>query len=445
MQLRVVSVKDVAERQLCCGCGACAYMSPSSVEMIDALDHGRRPRVTTQAPQNGQLAEALKVCPGVGLEHDRELKRTPALIRELLSDWGPVVEVWEGYSSSADIRFAGSSGGAATTLALYCLEQLGMHGVLHIAARHDVPYLNQTVLSTSRAELLERTGSRYAPASPCDGLQLVEDAPRPCVFIGKPCDVAAVQNARKLRPGLDAKIGLTIAFFCAGTPTTRGTLEMLGRMGIDDPAKLVSLRYRGRGWPGRATATVRTEKGVEQRELSYEESWGEVLANHKQWRCKICPDHSGEFADIAVGDPWYRRIEPGEAGRSLILARSEHGQRVLRDAIDSGYLVARIADPSVVSASQPSLVKARGAVWARLLTLRLLGLPVPRFKGFGFAMFHCWLARLSLNEKFRSIFGTIRRAVKERLRQRVRIEPFEEPESNSQWHESAPVGMGDRM
>ena len=100
------------------------------------------------------------------------------------------------------------------------------------------------------------------------------------------------------------RLEIVIAFFCAGTPTTAGTVEMLRRMGVEDPASLVSLRYRGDGWPGRAVAVSRGPDGAAARsELSYEQSWGEVLADHKQRRCKLCPDHTGEFADIAVGDP----------------------------------------------------------------------------------------------------------------------------------------------
>jgi coenzyme F420 hydrogenase subunit beta len=87
-------------------------------------------------------------------------------------------------------------------LALFAVERGGMYGVLHTAARDDVPYLNRTVMSRSRIDMLARTGSRYAPASPCDGLQAIEDAPAGCVFIGKPCDVAGANMAAALRPAL---------------------------------------------------------------------------------------------------------------------------------------------------------------------------------------------------------------------------------------------------
>jgi coenzyme F420 hydrogenase subunit beta len=274
MGLRLSSIQDVAERHLCCGCGACAYVAPESIRMVDTLEPGRRPVGLGVADAGQSGAEAMAVCPGVGLSHSFD-RRDPALIRELMAAWGPVRELWEGFASDPQIRFAGSSGGAATALALYCMERSGMHGTLHIAARPDAPYLNHTVLSTTRAHLLAATGSRYAPASPCDGLKQIEDAPAPCVFIGKPCDVAGASSAARLRARLAEKLGLTIGIFCAGTPSTRGTLEMLKAMGIDDPAALTGLRYRGNGWPGKAVATLRRPDGAEERrEMTYQQSWG---------------------------------------------------------------------------------------------------------------------------------------------------------------------------
>ena len=39
--------------------------------------------------------------------------------------------------------------------------------------------------------------------------------------------------------------------------------------------------------------------------MSYAQSWGEILTKHVQFRCKVCPDGSGGFADVACADAWY--------------------------------------------------------------------------------------------------------------------------------------------
>ena len=90
---------------------------------------------------------------------------------------------------------------------------------------------------------------------------------------------------------------------------------------------MASFRYRGDGWPG--FATVRLKDGREAR-MSYAESWGGILTNYVQFRCRISPDGTGGFADIACGDAWYADakgyplFEEAE-GRSLIVSRTRQG------------------------------------------------------------------------------------------------------------------------
>lgn len=403
----MLDIPNIRESGLCCGCGACAYYAPEAIEMVDAPLHGRRPELKTAGRQSGELTEAARVCPGVGLAHETASSQS-ACIQQLLPAWGPVLDVWEGYAVDPELRYAGASGGAATALALYCLEAAGMEQVVHTAASEDKPHLNRTVVSRTREDLLRTTGSRYSPASPCEGLANIESAKGQCLFVGKPCDVAASRKARNLRPALDQHLGLTIGFFCAGTPSTRGTLEMLKCMGIEDIDSLVSLRYRGNGWPGHATAVLRNQSGMEEsRSLTYEHAWGEILSRHQQWRCKLCADHTAEFADIAVGDPWYRPIEEGEAGHSLILARTAKGKAAVESAAGSGYLRVSRAEPTILPASQPNLLRTRGALWGRLLACRLMGVPAPAYTGM--PMFRHWWHSLGMVEKFRSVAGTLRR------------------------------------
>lgn len=406
MHKKIKTIEDVAAWQLCCGCGACAYMCPDEIEMIDTLEYGRRPRFKDGASAE-RMDLAMKVCPGIGLT--RVAKPGDQLGDQRFFDaWGPVLRVWEGCAADPQVRYEGSSGGAATALSLFAIERLGMHGVLHIHSRQDVPYLNRTVISKTREELLAGTGSRYAPASPCDGLELIEHAPGPCVFVGKPCDVAAVHKAGDMRHQVRDKIGLTIAFFCAGTPSTKGTLEMFKQMGIEDPTSIVSLRYRGRGWPGMATVEFQDSEGnIKQQQLSYEQSWGAILQKYRQWRCYICPDRVGEFADIAVADAWHCPVTKHQPGRSVIIARTQRGMEFLQRAIEMYVLQAEPVDSDILQACRPGQAESKGTLWGRLVALRTCAIPTPGYCGFG--LFHLWLWRLSIGAKVRSILSTFKR------------------------------------
>lgn len=404
---KINSLKDIPEWQLCCGCGACAYLYPESIEMVDVPKVGRRPRFAAPADID-QLKHGLDICPGIGVKHSSNIFKNGATNQQLVTAWGPIQEIWEGYARDPKIRFKGSSGGVITALSLYCLEQENIHGVLHVAADAEKPYLNTTIISTDKESLLSGTGSRYSPASPCEKLEEVERADRASVIVGKPCDIVAVSNGRKIRPKLDSKIGLTIACFCAGTPSTNGTLEMLRQMGIDNPDDISGLRYRGHGWPGLTVADSSTSNDDSRfKKLKYEESWGDILQKYRQWRCYICPDHTGEFADLAIGDPWYKKSEKSDDGRSLILVRSAKGKRVLDKAVASGYLVIEQKEEGVLLASQPNLKNTRARLWGQLLALKLCGVPCPDYKGF--FLWRNWFTDLTFMEKVKSVVSTIKR------------------------------------
>ena len=418
--MRIATIKSVASAQLCTGCGACASLAPDRYRMADVTDHGRRPIAIGEVHADDTERALLDICPGVGLEHDRTTW-SPRIDPSLAKGWGPIVEVWQGFATDPRVRYEGSSGGVATALALHAVASGTTNGVLHIRSRPDAPWLNETVLSQSAEDVHAATGSRYSPASPVESLHLLRDSDKPTVFIGKPCDAAAVHAIAKRDPEIRAKIAVTVAIFCAGTPTWRGTLEMLAAMGFDDPASVEYLRYRGHGWPGHAAARGNIDGKETEVKLTYNESWNKILQRHRQWRCYICPDHTGEFADIAVGDPWYEPPTEGAAGESLVIVRTERGARWIAEMREQGLLTLVPVPGRVLEASQPFLMLVRGSVWGRLIALRLAGAGVPRY--IGLPTFRFWLSRLSLRAKVQSIFGTFRRVVHKRLRKNLEMVP----------------------
>ncbi len=402
--MKLKNAHQVAQWRLCIGCGACAYVCPEqNITLINIVNSGIRP--TYDPTKCKDCGTCIEVCPGYETIKESQQDHT-GIIRELNQNWGTILEVWEGYATDPDIRFRGSSGGLASALALYCLEKKGMTGVLHTAADETDPLLNKTVLSRTRSDILSRTGSRYSPASPCDGLGLIESASSPCAFIGKPCDVAAFQKAVLLKPVLDKKVGAVIGIFCAGTPSTQGTIDLLNKLHINTD-NVSALRYRGKGWPG--LFSVQHKKDINRTEtLTYKEAWGFIQA-YRPYRCYLCPDATSELADISCGDPWYREVKEDESGYSLVLVRTERGKRILHGAIEACYVTLQRAAPNVLSLSQKDMPVKRGSVWGRLLTMRAFGIPVPRFGGF--YLFKNWLA-IPAAEKARSFAGTIKRIIK---------------------------------
>jgi len=414
-------ISSVVRSGLCTGCGACAGLFPAAIRMVDDPQHGRRP-VVARTPMARRAAEqAITVCGGRGMDH-RELPTADRIDR----DWGPVLGVWEGWAADAEIRHRGSSGGAVTALALHLLEAGEVGGALHIAQKAVDPRLNEAVISRDRAGLLRGAGSRYAPASPCEGLGEVAAGNAPVALIGKPCDVASATLASRSDMRLADKIAVRIAIFCAGAPTLEATGDLLDRLGVPRDATLTDLRYRGAGWPGLMQARWTDAEGRESasEQISYAEGWGRILQAKRPWRCRICADHTGEFADISVGDPWHNPPEgETDAGRSLIVARTPRGRTIVEAAIAAGALVAEQRDRSVVALAQPNLLDTRGAVWGRRLAMRMAMMATPDDRGLG--NFALWLGRLSLRQKAQSLGGSLKRIWRRRLWRPIAIEGVE--------------------
>jgi len=394
------TVRDVTDWRMCIGCGACKYVCPDSkISLTNILNEGIRPILSDVDCDSCTLC--LDVCPGYETVQVASEEQT-AISAELHKSWGPVLEVWEGFATDSAIHHNGSSAGLTTAIALYCIENENYHGALHIGSDENDPLENKTYLSQSKEEMLAHSGSRYAPASPCDSLDKIENAPNPCVFIGKPCDVSGLRKAQIMKEELSDKVGLAIGIFCAGAPSTQGTIDLIDSKNI--PMDGIShIRYRGKGWPGHFT--VDQENNENLLKLTYKESWS-FLQKYRPYRCHMCPEGTSESADISCGDPWYRDVSEEETGSSLVLVRTKKGQEILKKAHQAGYINIQSLDPKNLSLSQVGLLAKRQAIWGRLLAFKIFNIPTPKFQGFD--LFDNWLY-LNLKEKLRSILATIKR------------------------------------
>ena len=374
----------IASWRLCMGCGACKWACPNqAISLKNILDKGIRPFVDEQKCE--KCGQCVEVCPGVMLEH----KAFPQeAIPELKEGWGPILEVNEGYASEDKIRFAGSSGGVATALALFAVEQAGYAGVLHTKVNPDNPIENIPTFSTTREEILQTTGSRYAPAAPCQDFNLIKNADGKCMFIGKPCDCAALRKACEIDTDLAKNIGVIISIFCAGTPSTAGTMAVLKTMGVSCINDVKTFKYRGEGWPGMAKVETKSSLTTDNlpenvtvnsdgsREMTYAETWGSILTKHGQLRCRLCPDSTGEFADISVGDAWYRDTD-NDDGSSLILSRTKSGYHFLTQA--TNYITYAKAKSEILPVSQSSVYNRRCQLWGRLYIMKFFKIPIPNY------------------------------------------------------------------
>ena len=226
--------------------------------------------------------------------------------------------------------------------------------------------------------------------------------------MGKPCDCVALRAMRESDPAVAAAFPVILSFFCAGVPSHAGGRAVLEAMGAPFE-ETERFRFRGNGWPGRATATLRDGS---ERSMSYHDSWGRILSKHVQHRCKICPDGTGAAADIVCADAWesdergYPTFEEAE-GVSLIVARTDLGRALVGGARAAGRIETRPFDVEALAGIQPGQRERKRALLARLSALRLAGRPVPRYRGLQLAA----AARQNpLARNARNFLGMLRRS-----------------------------------
>lgn len=395
---------------MCLGCGACCYYCQNNaVTMVDFVEIGIRPTIKKQSCMS--CGECLDVCPGRRYCLEKDDVGLSRIIDD--EDIGPFLGIWEGYATDNKLRYSSSSGGILTAISNYCLKEAKVDGVYHTEMNPDQPWRNRTALSKTKAELYSRVGSRYSPSAPCKDLRRIDQSKCSYVFIGKPCDNVALRMLCKKNSRLTNNIHLMLSLFCAGTPSTRATLELI-RNNEHNVNELDEVHYRGNGWPG--SFRLNKKKGYDEPTMSYKDCW-HALNSYRPFRCNLCPDGLGFSTDISCGDAWNRYQEGSkDPGRSLVIARNDLGFNTVMNAIEKGYLDLVETRPEAVIDAQKGLIRKKNELMGRLLAHSLMRIPYPKYKGF--RLTKGWL-KLSLIIKIKTIASTLRRIVRRGLWRRA--------------------------
>lgn len=400
------TLRAALDGKLCSGCGLCAGVAANAVEMELAPPGFLRPRQT--APLSAEQERAIAAaCPALSVAPWDVLgapRSDPA--------WGPYRRILTGHATDPAVRFIGSSGGFLTALSQFALGEGLVDAVVTVKAGSDAPLANPVQVISDPAELLAAAGSRYGPSAPLSRIGALLDDGRRFLFVGKPCDVSALRQLGRGDPRVAERFPFALSFFCGGVPSLAGSEQVIEAMGLA-PKDVGTFRYRGNGWPGKARAETHDGRSAE---MDYETCWGSYLTRHVQFRCKICPDAVGGVADIACADAWfggetgYPTFED-QAGRSLVMVRSEAGARFLDAALAKGMVECEPSSIADIDLMQPSQKRRKTLVGARTAALAVTLKPRPRFTR---VMVRDAARIAPVRDRVRNFLGTTWRIVKGR-------------------------------
>ena len=107
------------------------------------------------------------------------------------------------------------------------------------------------------------------------------------------------------------------------------------------------INYRGDGWPGNMVIELKNGNICK---LPFQDA----MSQHNLWinslfRCLFCCDLTAELSDLSFGDPWMPEVTKKEKkGKTLIVSRTENSEKILRNAVDKGYINLDVISPEKV-------------------------------------------------------------------------------------------------
>lgn len=391
--------KEKMYEDLCTGCGLCSsYFGKELVPGEDGFE-----RVKIEEPL---LDFCREICPANGAHVAAQEKTV----------WGRYVSVYESHACDEKVRYAAASGGVTTAVAMYLLDKGYADGVIHVGEDPLDPYRTKVYCDKTAQEVAAHSASRYISAAPLSNLvQLLQESRDRYVFIGRPCDMITLKNFLHKYPAYQERICCTLSFFCAGTPSTGASRRLAEKLGVD-ASEVRSIRYRGKGWPGKATVT---DKTGQEHQMAYIDSWNQILGKDIRKICKFCSDGVGEWADISNGDLWHmgeegRPVFEEAPGVNVTIARTALGESILKDAWEAGYISLqdygdRIKELELI---QPNHAMKKKLLYPKILAMRLMHKTVPAYRLSELRKFG---TSVSIWRKGRTFLGTLKRILSGRL------------------------------
>jgi len=382
------NIKGVVKDELCTGCGTCIALCPT--EALELTINEKKgiyePKMNEEKCNNCGIC--LNVCPGYEVNF-KELNleifgKEPedALI-------GNYLDCYIGHATDYDIRYNSSSGGLVTALLIFALEEGLIDGALVTRMKKDNPLEPEPFIARTKEEIIEASKSKYCPVPANIALKeiLASKEEERFAVVGLPCHIHGIRKAEQINKNLKEKIVLHFGLLCGHAPNFMGTEFFLQKLNIkkEDVKKL---DYRGKGWPGNITITLKDDREIVISRVGSERSRSLNLhyetAFHLhffQKRCLVCCDGICELADISFGDTWMlpELVSDEKIGKSLIISRTEIGERVLQNATYKGIVELENIGHDKTIQSQGEMLLFHKNLKSRSLLFKIFGKRTPRY------------------------------------------------------------------
>jgi len=377
---------EIVNGDLCHRCGSCVGICPAIV--LDSDSEGYPAVKNLAACTDCNLC--VQVCPGV------EFPFRDATLKMFGSEpdpediYGQIISGYLAFASDASIRQRGTSGGFITSLLISLLEAGEIDGAVVIQTDPNAPYKGIPKLARTKEELILAKKSKYAivPTNRAFADVLATDGRY--AFVGLPCQLHGLMKAAALDSRFQERIVLKIGLICHAAMEHEPLRMAFDRLGDRQEVTRFFIRQgKHPGIPhvmykdGTARPVLFPDKGPGAYQPTAIEIMNILFRLYTPKRCMTCFDAMGQFADLAVGDPWMPK--PADdvdfyKGYSYVVTRTSQGENLFHAAARHGGVnFMPLDDHQTRSCNVPMATEKRYRAFRSIRKRSGAGLPVPDY------------------------------------------------------------------
>lgn len=371
---------QVVDEDLCIGCGACAAIPDSPLDItLDA--RGRLQATPRKGADLDEQGPYLRVCPfsarydeddlAQALHAGDDIRHSDAL--------GTYRETLAGHVDAETYRDRGSSGGMTTWFVDRLLQEGEIDAVLHVGARGGHGELFGYRVSHTTEEVRAHAKTRYYPVEMSGVLRHVRENPGRYAVVGLPCFIKAVRLLQVEDEVFAERVAFCVGLVCGHLKSTRFADALAWQQGVE-PGQLQAIDFRKKTDTRADSYEIETVDvdGTVRSAPNHEHlvaDWGAGLFKYPA--CDMCDDVMNETADISFGDAWLPGYASDPDGANVAVVRSRAASELVsRHRTD---LAAVALEPDDVERSQAAGLRHRREGLAhRLHKRKETGRPVPR-------------------------------------------------------------------
>ena len=344
----------------CVGCGACAALEGSPLEMKLGSDGRFRPSLRPDG-EGAFEARFEEVCPFAARINEDDIARARLDGDGTQADerLGTFRQLVAGHVEVGPYREAGSSGGMTTWFIAKLLEDDLVDAVLHVQPQPDDSRLFAYAISQATTDVVERAKTRYYPVEMSEVLTHVRETPGRYAVVGLPCFIKAVRLLQAEHPVFAERVRYCVGLVCGHLKSSRFAEALAWEAGVA-PEELKHLEFRAKNDVAADAYDVVAvgEDGAEKRRRSSSllvSDWG--MGMFKYRACDFCDDVTAETADVSFGDAWLPEFTSDARGANIAIVRSQDAQDVV--AAHHAELSVQDMTPDAIARSQAAGLRHR--------------------------------------------------------------------------------------